>query len=88
MANIQHVDANKNERRSIRRKAKTLCITDGEVFYIRTNGSEVSLDEMTRLANATILVTLLTHSELMEAIYYDFNLLSLLNVIHVNTIIS
>ena len=40
-------DANKNERRSIRRKAKKFCITDGEVFYIRTNGSEVSLYEMT-----------------------------------------
>ena len=35
-------DAYKNEKRS-----KKFCITDGEVFYIRTNGSEVSLDEMT-----------------------------------------
>ena len=37
-------DATKNKRRSIRRKAKKFCITDGEVSLFRTNGSEVSLD--------------------------------------------
>ena len=35
-------DATRNERRSIRRKAKKFCVREGELFYTRANSSEVS----------------------------------------------
>ena len=38
------VQASKNERRSIRRKAKKFSLKHGDIHYTRTNGSEVSFE--------------------------------------------
>lgn len=35
--------ASDNQKRSIRRKAKKLCVKSGEIFYVHKNGLEVRL---------------------------------------------